>query len=733
MNALRKNMWASAWAAAWAFSLLLGTASVGHAQDASIGFGGSAGANTDTGTSADASADADVDADIDADADAADMAPSDVSAAQTARHDKPMWLLGAERHHMSRSGSVGLFDVKEAGSGSQGSFAFGVMGAFTRYNDYLIPGDEYLGLRGDLLLRVTPLRFLELRAGARALESAHNMAASLVTRIAGDFHFGLKGFFSPVPFLTLGLDASVLFLRSVTDATIDAKATGAGIEALMSMDFTELNPKAPLRFHLGAGYVFDNSAHLVSALERQNGGCGSDIDGDGITDYAGCLGPISRTIWRIDRVDHVDISLALDALLPFVSPIVEYRLEVPVNRQDFVCPSDAPGTNDHCLKDEGISGMRQYLNLGVRILPPLPDLAIDLGVQIGLTGYAPSMHELAPQWPWALLMGMSYTVDPRSRKCDTCAPAAAYPPAESAPSASPVSSFILGTVVAECDENDDAPQAIEGALIQYENLPVNAQVTDARGFFQSYPLNAGPIKVWIRAPGFVERAFDLDLPPQGDVQQVFALTPAPRLGVVSLAVRNEKGEPIEGARIAVTGAHSAQLQSDSDGAAIFESPEGDLQVKIDAPDRISRTIDVAVALDSYNRFEAVLMPVPAAKEAPIKAKQIRIRGTIQFKTDSDEIEAKSLPLLDEVAATLRANPQIEQLEIQGHTDDRGKLDYNLDLSERRAKSVRTYLVSIGIDDARLLHKGYGPERAIAPNFSAAGRAKNRRVEFHILD
>jgi outer membrane protein OmpA-like peptidoglycan-associated protein len=77
---------------------------------------------------------------------------------------------------------------------------------------------------------------------------------------------------------------------------------------------------------------------------------------------------------------------------------------------------------------------------------------------------------------------------------------------------------------------------------------------------------------------------------------------------------------------------------------------------------------------------------------------------------------------------LEKNPAIK-LEIQGHTDDIGTNKYNQDLSDRRAASVRKYLVSHGIAPDRLKSKGYGEESPIVPNDSTSNRSLNRRVQF----
>ena len=70
--------------------------------------------------------------------------------------------------------------------------------------------------------------------------------------------------------------------------------------------------------------------------------------------------------------------------------------------------------------------------------------------------------------------------------------------------------------------------------------------------------------------------------------------------------------------------------------------------------------------------------------------------------------------------------------IEGHTDSRGSDSYNLKLSNERAASVRDYLTTIGMDGARLTSKGFGEERPIATNNTAAGRQQNRRVEISLV-
>lgn len=132
-------------------------------------------------------------------------------------------------------------------------------------------------------------------------------------------------------------------------------------------------------------------------------------------------------------------------------------------------------------------------------------------------------------------------------------------------------------------------------------------------------------------------------------------------------------------------------------------------------------------------------PHPDAKKhgcpslVEVKEGKIAIVKPVFFATNRDVILAQSFPVLQSVADVLKATPEIKKVAIEGHTDNRGKPDYNRDLSQRRANSVMKWLVSHGIEADRLQAQGYGPDRPIATNDTPQGRERNRRVEFVILD
>lgn len=106
--------------------------------------------------------------------------------------------------------------------------------------------------------------------------------------------------------------------------------------------------------------------------------------------------------------------------------------------------------------------------------------------------------------------------------------------------------------------------------------------------------------------------------------------------------------------------------------------------------------------------------------------------TLRFKYGSTELTDESLPLLDQVAAALKARPGL-RVELAAHTDASGNPAYNLDLSTRRAQAVLELLKTKGIDERRLETKGYGETHPLADNLTPRGAELNRRIEFIAIE
>jgi outer membrane protein OmpA-like peptidoglycan-associated protein len=145
------------------------------------------------------------------------------------------------------------------------------------------------------------------------------------------------------------------------------------------------------------------------------------------------------------------------------------------------------------------------------------------------------------------------------------------------------------------------------------------------------------------------------------------------------------------------------------------------------PDTIDKCPNQPETFNHYQDEDGCPDEVPAA----VKKFTGVIEG-INFKTNSAEILPGSYAVLDRAIKVLQDYPDVN-LEISGHTDNRGRAEYNRNLSQRRADSVKMYFVSRGIASSRLQSIGYGMERPIADNSTSSGRASNRRTEFRLID
>ena len=124
--------------------------------------------------------------------------------------------------------------------------------------------------------------------------------------------------------------------------------------------------------------------------------------------------------------------------------------------------------------------------------------------------------------------------------------------------------------------------------------------------------------------------------------------------------------------------------------------------------------------------------IPASIERSILLdRKFTFSAGVLFDSAKSDLRPACAPALDSLVRVLEKHPEI-RIGISGHTDDVGADEYNLDLSERRAKAVQTYLIAHGIDAARLRAKGFGESKPLGSNLTEAGRQANRRVECVVL-
>ncbi|HEX9102021.1 MAG TPA: OmpA family protein, partial [Polyangia bacterium] len=169
---------------------------------------------------------------------------------------------------------------------------------------------------------------------------------------------------------------------------------------------------------------------------------------------------------------------------------------------------------------------------------------------------------------------------------------------------------------------------------------------------------------------------------------------------------------------------------DRDG---FEDDDG-------CPDLDNDGDGIADAQDSCPNEPETFNGVDDSDGCPDSGGAVRIAGdkielpdNIWFDTGRATIARRSEALVGRVADKLNANPRVRRIRIEGHTDDIGSARKNQELSQARAEAVRDFLIRRGVDADRLQAVGFGNTRPLDSHRNAEARAKNRRVDFIIVE
>jgi len=234
---------------------------------------------------------------------------------------------------------------------------------------------------------------------------------------------------------------------------------------------------------------------------------------------------------------------------------------------------------------------------------------------------------------------------------------------------------------------------------------------------QRWELEPGVYEVEVvQGPGPVE-PYPITVNPRDALQTIHI--PVVRPGQLTLEVVDAAGEPVvarfvlsEGERLGEGASWSGEL------------PEGSHTVWVRAPGHQRKQVEVVVDADQPVTRRVTLSPA----RARLDGDRIAIAEQVHFDTGSATIQARSLPLLDEVAAVLHDHPEIALLRVEGHTDASGDPAANLALSRARAAAVVDSLIERGVELERLDAAGYGATKPRMEGDSEEARAANRRVE-----
>ncbi len=637
-------------------------------------------------------------------------------------------------HHVEYPGPLGasgLVHTMSARTGEPLSWSLGMHVSFFKMKGFLYQKevkDTHTSVAASAHLRFTPIEYLELFASVSARSNATNLAIqqpSLFQTI-GDFSFGVKGLYTFADMYTLALAVVPRFVNSVGETGFDWSATSVTLMLANTLDFAA-KTGFPLLVHVNLGWDFNNTAKLVDQIETQ-------MDQDPAHPHY--IMRFERYALGISRNDAFLAGLALEFKTPWVQPFLEWNMALPVNRQDFLCAQRGPlafPDDDSCMAQEGFKGVPVDLTLGLRFQPlPVPELSIILAADIGLSGTKTFVRETVPNEPYVIWLAASYSFVKRTELVEIEKIIEKEIVKEVAPPPGP---RILGQVV-----DAESGKGVAGAMVQVldaDGKPVDdlgMLATGDDGTFISQHLEAGTYRLGIEA-ALYEPCSDCtaELEAGEDLELECQLVPLPRPATVKGKVTDsETGEAMPGAAVTVDGPETVTCTTDAMGLFEVQVEAGDYSLSGKLEGFFDKQVGLTADPGATHEVDVAMNKVPKQKLVVLKKKQIVIKKQIQFEFDQAKILPESFMILDWVAQVLKENPQLTLVEIQGHTDDKGAADYNLDLSQKRADAVRDYLIEAGIDPARLVAKGYGETVPIVPNVTAKGRAQNRRVEFHIL-
>jgi outer membrane protein OmpA-like peptidoglycan-associated protein len=639
------------------------------------------------------------------------------------------------------TGQTGLFRMGSADVGMKHHFKVSLHGeGFTR-DGFLAggPQDQDSHVAGDLTVSYTPSTFAEVYAAWLSTSNSNPLikayAPELVNAL-GDFLIGGKGRLPVTKGLDLALDFNLRFLNGVSQATVNFDATNVWVGGIATFDFSKYWSKVPLRAHLNVGYQVDNSSKLINLSGYKPcvaGASGQPADGTTcdnlhlVLDYAYGIYP-----------SRVRFALGFDAPLMLgkgivLRPVFEYHADVATQRDPYfdgrAAGNTVPATSPDCRGDNACTIARnldaramQWFTLGLR-LSPLTGLTFDAGFDIGAS--SPGYTYGPPVVPWNFIFGVTYAYDPlprveRRTKIVTLTREVVRPVVEGT---------VRGIIT---DVATKRP--IEGAVVRFAGRPATGLVSGENGMFTSFPLTAGPVELDVTHPAYQGARAKAVVTAGSDSMVEIALSAKPPVpGKLRGRITDEVGAPV-GGTVKVTGAQNTEASVDqATGNFELALGPGDYVVHVEAPGYLSRERAVTVAANSAVVVDLALRAKPKKSLVELTADQIKVKSAIFFKKNGTALDPNSMQLLDEVVDVLARNPQIRRIRVEGHTDNTGKLEANLQLSKERAKSVADYLMAHGVAPSRLESDGYGPTKPLVPNIGARNKAKNRRVEFKILE
>jgi len=590
---------------------------------------------------------------------------------------------------------VGLLRVAGADLGAHGLLRFSATGEYFNNANFPVQGAEDTRTAGTFALSYVPLDFLELSVAYGVSANTNSRSSPNLIQALGDVTLGVRASRQWARGFWAGADLRAMSFSGVGNQDVERYAFGFAPRVLATYDLRQINPKIPLRAHGNVGMLLDGTGDLVRTTR---------------------LNAAEEYALNVNRFNRLSLGIGAEAPLRAVTPFVEFNLAYPlgVGDEGLVAPNGQTVS--------AASAAYKTFNVGAKVTA-VRDVTFTVGAEFGLTRTVGLGVPATP--PFNLFFGAAYTVDllgrggtrivetVRERKVDAPALQTAQ-----------VSGVVL-------DAQTRKP--IPGVLVTVPGAGLPPVATDPdKGRFLTHSLPAGAVRIAVQKEGYRPVEQDLTLK-AGETSTVeLALETMARPALFTLSTTSKK-KPVA-ATLRLQGPKNQELATSETASAPskLEVPAGRYTVNVTAQGYLAQTRDVQVSEGATLELSFDLEPEPKKKLVEVKDNKIEILQQVHFGVGKAVILADSYPLLAQVVDAIVRN-DIKRVRIEGHTDNQGNPELNLQLSKDRAQAVAAHLIKAGIDASRLEVEGFGDTRPIAPNLTPRGRELNRRVEFVILE
>lgn len=603
---------------------------------------------------------------------------------------------------LNAHGVPGLQHAASAEAQKPNTYHVGFFGEVSGGSNMIRAGDQNTYAAGRMLVHAQIIEYFSANIGLEARNNVNNFGRPNAMLSQGDLTLGLRGHYSVLEYLHLAGDLTLDFPTGFGAAGIDFAGTSVRPRAMGTL---EINPlieeiEFPMVAHLNLGYRVDNSRHTVP----------DDVEPTRVERFA----------HGISAFNAVELGLGVEYDLPYVSPFAEWNVHFPVGGPDDICSGRQ---TLQCPQQQGFASFPDKISFGLRG-EPVEQLSLHAGVDLSLT--ARQAAGVPTTAPYKVFVGANWNIDPEPRVERVTKTVEKTRLVEEMPE--------RGRIVGEVrDKESEMP--VGGAQISYPDSDRSPQMAGTdNGAFRSYGFEPGKkVMVHVSHPDYKTKKVEVAIG-KGKKNMEFALAPKNKKGTLSGTVTDASGAGIAGATVVADGPETREATTDSSGNYSLEVKEGSYTVGVSASDYAPTTKEVQVTGGKSQTVGVSLQQGGAdLSKTEIADGKIKIDGRIAFASGTANIDSGSKDTLDAVAATIKARPDVEKIEVAGHTDDVGSKEANMTLSEKRAEAVVDYLVDQGISRTRLKAEGYGPEQPMVPNISDRNRRMNRRVEFKILE